>query len=153
MTEPNFDTDSAHRWFAVEFNNQAWDLVEAEDRTETETARMLHLAHAAWAHWTEVGSELNVQRAECLLSTAYAVAGNADQALRYGRSCVERSEKSDSEQTAFDQATAHGCLARALVLSGERDEAAEHHRRAAGAAEGLTDAGEREVYAQLYPQP
>lgn len=114
---------------------------------------MLHAAHAAWVHWSQAGSALNRQRAECLLSSAYAAAGLVEPAVRYGRSCVQLSQQPDSEQTAFDQASAHGCLARALSLAGDADEAAEQHRRASLAAEGLTDAGEREVYAQLDPQP
>jgi hypothetical protein len=152
MSQPPFDLAAAHRWFAVEFNNLAWDLVENADRTPEQTEEMLHAAHAAWLHWSQVGSVLNRQRAECLLSTAYAAAGQTEPAVRYGRSCVTLSEQPDSEQTPFDQATAHACLARALSLAGETQEAAEHYRRASLAAEGLTDAGEREVYAQLYPQ-
>ena len=153
MSEASFDVAAAHRWFAVEFNNLAWDLVENADRSPEQTEEMLHAAHAAWLHWSQTGSALNRQRAECLLSTAYVSAGLPDPAVRYARSCVRLSEQPDSEQTPFDQASAHGCLARALSLAGETEEAAEQHRRASLAAEGLTDAGEREVYAQLYPQP
>jgi hypothetical protein len=153
MQKPSFDIAQAHRWFAIEFNNEAWDLIEAAQRSEIETARMLHLAHAAWLHWSEAGSEISLQRAECLLSTAYTAAGLAEPAVRYGRSCVARSGKPDPQQTAFDAATAQGCLGRALTLAGDNEQATEHYRQAAAAAEGLTDAGEREVYTQLYPQP
>lgn len=153
MSQPPFDSAAAHRWFAVEFNNRGWDLLEAAERTEEQTQEMLHTAHAAWMHWSQAGGVLNRQRAECLLASAYVSAGLAESAVRYGRSCVELSQQPDSEQTPFDQACAHGCLARALALSGQPDEAADHYRQAALAAEGLTDAGEREVYAQLYPQP
>ena len=153
MSDPEFDTTAAHRWFAIEFNNRAWDLIEAPSRTDAETEEMLHTAHAAWQHWSSAGDELNLQRAECLLATAYAAADLADAAIRYGRSCVKRAEESDSEQSAFDRATAYGCLASGLMLAGRSDEAAEYFRRGAAAAEGLTDAGERAVYAQLYPQP
>jgi tetratricopeptide (TPR) repeat protein len=152
MSQPPFDLAAAHRWFAVEFNNQAWDLLEAAERTDEQTEQMLHTAHAAWLHWAQAGSVLNRQRAECLLASAYAAAGRVEPAVRYGRSCVQLSQQPDSEQTPFDQATAHACLARALSLAGQTEEAAEHHRQASLAAEGLTDAGERQVYAQLYPQ-
>lgn len=153
MSQPPFDVAAAHRWFAVEFNNRGWDLLEAAERTDPQTDEMLHAAHAAWLHWSHAGSVLNRQRAECLLASAYAAAGLAEPAMRYGRGCVELSQQPDSEQTAFDRATAHACLARALSLGGRTEEAAQQYRRAALAAEGLTDAGEREVYARLYPQP
>lgn len=153
MSEPSFDVAEAHRWFAIEFNNQAWDLVEAADRSPEASEQMLHIAHAALVHWSEAGSELNRQRAECLLATAYLSAGLSEPAIRYGQSCVDRSLRSDNEQTAFDRATAHGCLAQALALAGRTAEAAEHFQAAAASAEGLTDAGEHEVYARLYPQP
>ena len=34
MTQPPFDVQRAHRWFAVELNNLAWEIVEADSRTE-----------------------------------------------------------------------------------------------------------------------
>ncbi|NJM49445.1 MAG: hypothetical protein HC860_27425 [Alkalinema sp. RU_4_3] len=40
MSQPPFDVAVAHRWFAVEFNNRAWDLVEKTDRTADEAVEI-----------------------------------------------------------------------------------------------------------------
>ena len=42
MATPPFDLARAHRWFAVELNNLAWDLVEAQERSASDIARMIH---------------------------------------------------------------------------------------------------------------
>lgn len=124
MTAPNtppFEIPRAHRWFAVECNNRAWDLVEAGSRTADETEEMLHAAHAAWLHWKAVGTPLNTLRAEKLLATAYAVAGLGERALWHAERCVELSEQAGDTQTPFDRAGAWGCLSRALGLAVRTD--------------------------------
>lgn len=75
MSTAPFDLPKAHRWFAVELNNLCWDLIEAEHRSAEQTERMIHAAHAACHHWLQVGTAVNNLRAECLLATAYALAG------------------------------------------------------------------------------
>ena len=59
MPEAPFDLAQAHRWFAIEFNNQAWDLVEKVNRTADETQQMIHAAHASILHWQSAGNALN----------------------------------------------------------------------------------------------
>ena len=62
MPEPPFEVSQAHRWFAVELNNRAWDLVEATERSPDETDEMIDSAHAACLHWRAVGVPLNALR-------------------------------------------------------------------------------------------
>jgi hypothetical protein len=59
MSAPPFELPKAHRWFGIEFNNAAWELVEAPSRTKSETERMLRLAHASCLHWESVGTPAN----------------------------------------------------------------------------------------------
>ncbi len=47
MKKPKFDPIEAHRWFAVEINNQAWDLLESDTRTEEDDELLRNTAHAA----------------------------------------------------------------------------------------------------------
>ena len=77
MSTPPFDLAQAHRWFAIECNNEAWDLVEKADRAPPETQRMISAAHAAALHWGAVGNALNRLRAENLLAAVYSAAGEA----------------------------------------------------------------------------
>ena len=39
MPAPPFDLAQAHRWFAIEFNNQAWELVEKPSRSTCKVGR------------------------------------------------------------------------------------------------------------------
>ncbi len=150
MTNPPFDLARAHRWFAVECNNEAWDLLESPSRTPDEVERMLHLAHASWFHWHAVGTPLNQLRAECLLSTAYGKAGIADGALRHAERCLALSHSVGDMQTAFDRATALGCAAAAEKLAGQPARADEFHNRAREAASKFTEPEEQAVFERLY---
>ena len=149
MTTPSFDLEKAHRWFAVEFNNRAWDLVEKDGRSADETQEMLDAAHAAAIHWKAVGTPLNEQRAENLLATAYLKAGRTESALRHAQRCLALSEQNAGSESPFDRATAFGCAARAHELAGDVNEAERLLALADAAAEKL-EADDRPVFYKLY---
>jgi hypothetical protein len=149
MPAPPFDLAQAHRWFAVECNNQAWDLVEKPSRTSDEVQQMIHLAHASVWHWQEVGTALNRQRGENLLATAYAVAGDAAAAVKHAERCLSLSVQNAKEETPFDRATALGCAARAHALAGDGAQA-ERLRTLAQTAAAALDDEDREVFEKLY---
>jgi hypothetical protein len=151
MAAPPFDLARAHRWFAVEFNNAAWDLLEKPDRTAEETQHMIHAAHAAAIHWQAVGTAINAERAENLLATVYCAAGKAEPALRHAQRCLQMSEQAAAagEETPFDRAVALGCAARAHRLANDHAEADRLEALARAAAEKLA-ADDRQVYARYY---
>lgn len=151
MSTPPFDVARAQRWFAVELNNQAWDLVEREERSADEVERMIHAAHGACWHWLEVGDLLNHLRAQNLLATVYAKAGLAEAAVRHAEKCLALSEEAGDKQTPFDRATAYGCAAAAYKVAGRMDAARAAFARSEAAAAELEDAADREVVAKLYP--
>ncbi len=151
MTTPPFDIARAHRWFAVELNNLAWDLVEAEALSPADVERMIHAAHGACFHWSEAGNPLNHLRAQCLLATAYAKAGIAESAVRHAERCLSLSAEAAEQQTDFDRATAHGCASLAYQIAGRVDEARAEHQRAAAAAAAFKDDSELKLFQQLYP--
>lgn len=145
MTEPLFDRAMADRWFAVECNNRAWDLVEKAGRTVEETQDMIHTAHTALWHWRQIGTEINHLRALCLLATAYLSADDPPAAVRYSEQCVALSDRIGDKQTTFDRATAYGCAARA-----HGPQVTTYREQADWLATQLTEEHEREVYARLY---
>jgi hypothetical protein len=149
MSEPPFDVAEAHRWFAIEFNNRAWDLVENEGRTADQTQEMIDAAHAAACHWQAIGTSLNAQRAEGLLATAYLKAGRAEPALRHAQRGLALSEQNAAEETGFDRATTLAAAARAHGLAGDVAEAERLFALATAAAEKL-EADDREVFEKLY---
>jgi hypothetical protein len=151
MSTPPFELDKAHRWFAVEFNNRAWDLVEQRGRSADETQEMLHAAHAAAIHWQAIGTTLNAQRAENLLATAYLAAGRAEPALRHAQRCLALSEQNAASgiETPFDRATALGCAAQAHKLAGDTNESERLDNLAKAAADKLA-ADDRPVFDKFY---
>ncbi|MFW6060267.1 MAG: hypothetical protein ACODAQ_08795, partial [Phycisphaeraceae bacterium] len=96
---------------------------------------------------------LNHLRAQCLIASAYAVAGYAEAAMRHAERCLALSAEAGDHQTAFDRATAHGCAANAYARAGRMNEAREHHRLAREAAQAFDDPDETEVFERLYPAP
>jgi hypothetical protein len=151
--EPTFDLPQAHRWFAVEFNNRAWDLVESSTRSADETSEMIGAAHAACLHWRAVGKPINQLRGECLLATVCASAGQGVSAVWHAEECLRLAEQLGEEQTAFDRATVQGCAANAYATVGEADRARLHYQKLANIVDTLTNAEERELLAKLYPPP
>jgi hypothetical protein len=152
MKEAPFDPARAHRCFAIELNNLAWDLVEADERSPADAERMIHAAHGACFHWLAVGTVLNHLRAQCLLATAYARAGLPEAAVRHAERCLALTREAGDEQTAFDRATAHGCASVAYALAGRLDEARERHELARSFAKGL-DPSERVIFDRFFPAP
>lgn len=152
MTEPAFDVPVANRWFAVECNNAAWDLVETAKRSAEDTARMLHLAHAAAWHWSQVGKPINQVRAVNLLATAYLAAHQLVSAVDYAEQGLRMATSLDGELTDFDRACLHGAAAAAYRLAGRRAEAAREEAAARVVAAAL-DADDRLVFERLYPRP
>ena len=145
-----FDEARAHRWFAVEANNLAWDLLALPDRSAADTQRMLHAAHAAAFHWSHVGQPINALRADVLLATAHHAAGRSAEALRYaeGGTALLRA---DVGATAFDRASVLAAGAAALAAVGQTAESAALLADARAAADQLDDAGDSAVLAQFYP--
>jgi hypothetical protein len=149
MSQPPFDVAVAHKWFAVEFNNRAWDLAEKRDRTDAETAEMIQAAHASSIHWQAVGTPLNAQRAENLLATAYLKAGQPEPALMHAERGLALGEQNREAQTTFDRATTLAAAAKANNLAGKGTEAFPLIMQALAEADKLDDQ-ERGVFDKLY---
>lgn len=150
---PPFDSAVANRWFGVEYNNAAWELVEKFPRSQAETEMMLHYAHAAFVHWRAVGTALNEQRAECLLATAYASAGRVDQAQYHAARTLDLMAANGEEQSPFDRASALGCAARVAELAGDHASAVEHYDQVLRVITAFDEPADRDLIGQLYPQP
>lgn len=152
MADAPFGVQQAHRWFAVELNNLAWDIVEAESRSEEELERMIHAAHAACFHWLQVGNPLNHLRAESLLASAYFTAGLPEAAVRHAEKCLRLGEAAGNTQSQFDRACTQGCAAAAYVLAGDLSRAKQHFAELQTEYATLEDA-DQGVIDQLYRRP
>jgi hypothetical protein len=152
VIQASFDLDRAHRWFAVEFNNSSWELVESAHRSVDDVERMIHLAHAAFVHWLHAGNVANEVRAYCLLATAYAAAGLGKGAVRYADKCVSLCAPASAELTEFDRASAFGCAANAYASAGDQEQARDFHQQASRTVAAL-ESEDRALFEKLYPAP
>jgi len=147
MNEPDFDLKRAHRWFAVEGNNLAWQLAELSARTAEETERMLEAAHVARHHWCAVGTPLNLLRAEILLATAHGLA-HSTRASRHSARAVELAD-AETQLSVFDRGCLYGAASLAAGVAGDdaarREYAARFHETIAAAG-----ADERPLLEHLY---
>jgi len=50
---PDFDMPAAHKYFAAQCFNAAWDLIEKPDRTPEEDEQMIQLTQTSNWHWTQ----------------------------------------------------------------------------------------------------
>jgi hypothetical protein len=150
MPDSPLDIDKAHRYFAVELNNRAWDLVEAPSRTDDETDEMLHAAHGAAWHWSKVGEPIHQLRAMVLLAAAHAKAGLGEAAIRFADRGLALSERVGDAQSAFDRATVHGAAALAWRTAGRGAEAERHAANRHAATAALADDQERKLIEQLF---
>ncbi|HUQ70047.1 MAG TPA: hypothetical protein VM165_11015 [Planctomycetaceae bacterium] len=152
MPEPTFDVAAAHRWFAIDCNNAAWDLIEQADRTASDTDRMLHLAHASCWHWQQIGQPIHQLRGLTLLATAYVAARLPAGAVRFAERGLDLSQEV-SDATPFDRACAHGAVAAAYQLAGQNANAKREYDAAYSLAAKFDDADDRAVFERLYPRP
>lgn len=143
---PPFDLARAHRWFAIECNNQAWELIEREGGPGTESDQLVQMAHASVWHWGQVGTELNRLRGLVLLANAYLAAGRGAEALRYAAECLAMAEREEVGGTRFDRATAIECFARAHAIAGDAETARQRRAEAIELAAGLENEEERGVF-------
>jgi tetratricopeptide (TPR) repeat protein len=149
MPQPSFDINAAHRWFAAEFNNRAWELVEKAERSADESIEMVQAAQAAAIHWQAVGTPVNFQRAENLLATAYLKAGQTELALQHARRALALSQENGDSQTPLDRASALAAAAKAQNLSGDGNAALPLILEALAEADKLSDE-DRALFDKIY---
>jgi hypothetical protein len=135
---------SDQRQLGVDAFNETWRLMLSRENDEL----MLDCAHASRYHWAlapECKPE-NRARSAWLLSRAYAVAGQAEPAVRHAERCLEHCE--ESELRDWDLAFAYEALARASLLAGE-PAAAAGYVKLARAVEVAEDDDRRQLAGDL----
>jgi hypothetical protein len=149
VSQPPFELAVAHRWFAIECNNDAWSLLEAAALSAAESERMIHQAHAACHHWLQVGTVLHHARAQNLLANAYAAAGRAEPALHHARRTQELLKEAADAAADWDWAFAHDALARAHAVAGDVSAAA-FRAEARAAGDRIADPEDKAAFDQWF---
>jgi tetratricopeptide (TPR) repeat protein len=137
--QPEFDLNAAHKYFAVECFNRAWDLIDKPDRTAEEDEAMIRSSLASIWHWTQRKdcTATNLSVGYWQTSRIYALLGQADNARRYGQLCLDVSQ--GDEILPFYLGYAHEALARAESVAGNREKMEEYLREARRVADTVPD--------------
>ena len=120
MTQTEFDIEAAHQFFAAYCFNTAWDLMEKPNRTAQEDEQMLRLSLASHWHWTQRNDYTAKTQSIAHWQTAriYALLGQADNAHRYAKMCLQASQNQDVAPIYL--AYAYEALARAEAVAGNK---------------------------------
>ena len=149
MTESKpktFTETEAERFFAAQYFNQTWGLLDKPDRTPDETETLIDYAHASLAHWRKAGTPLHHQRGEWMLSRVYWALGQAEVSLAHARRCKQLTDENLELMQDFDLAFAWECLARAHALAGNQKEAEECRKQAEKAGKAIQDEEDRKIF-------
>ena len=147
--EPTENSAEAwHRYFAIECNNQAWDLsVQVRDLEEDDA--MLNAAHASAFHWAETGTELNQMRAGMLLAEVHALLGDGKSALAYASKMRDFFLNQD-DTPDWEIAFTHVIYAHAAHGAGASEAHMNAYSEAQAALDAITDPADREIVQQTF---
>jgi len=144
IEEKRYSEKECHKKFAVDLNNLVWDLLERDKRAKKDDEMMVHAAHASCFHWSKVGTEINLQRGEWLISHVYAVLNRPASALHYAKRCMGITD--ENKFGDFDLAYAYEAMARAYAVSGEKSKHEEYINLAKEAGEKIKAKEDRELF-------
>lgn len=145
MSDPDFDLNAAHRWFAAECFNRAWEYIEKKQRTPEEDEEMIRLSLASSWHWAQRPDCTDTNRSVGLWQNArvYALVGQAENARRYGLMCLAISRSGGLPP--FNLGYAYEALARAESVAGNHQRANELVAEARQLAAQVTDKEDRDL--------
>ncbi len=133
------DLGSAHKFFSADCFNKTWDLLDKAERTPEDDQAMIQTTLASLWHWSQRPDCTDTNRSigYWQASRVYATVGQADEATRYGRLCLDVSQGDDIGP--FFLGYAHEALARAAMVSGNQEEMSAHLAEARRIAETVPD--------------
>ena len=142
---PNFDLQTAHKYFSATCFNQTWDYINKTERSAQEDDEMLASAFASLWHWMqrEDRKPENLPIGYWQVSRVYALLGQADNARRFGQRSLELAQADGAEPVFVG--FAYEALARAESIAGNQGKASEYLQAARRLAEQVSDAEDRQL--------
>jgi hypothetical protein len=145
MTDPAFDTATAHRHFSTQCFNKVWEYIEKPDRSADDDEQMLLCALASLWHWTQREDCGEMQRSigHWQISRVCCLLGKTTDALYH----AERSLHYSGTLPPFYKAYAHEAFARVYAAAPglDGDALREHFGKARELLPQITDDVERHM--------
>jgi hypothetical protein len=133
-----------HKSIAIELFNLTWDLIDKENKNQTEIDQMINAAHASRYHWEIAGQAVNLARGEWLISRVYALLNRSEPCLYHASRCLEITLENDLKD--FDLAFAYEAMARATHISGNEVQSAKYSTLAGEAGGHIQDANDQKYF-------
>lgn len=141
-----YTIDEAHKYFAKSINGRVWELLEKPNRSQSDNDELLYAAHACTYHWKFVGTAVNQQRGEWLISRVHVVLGHGLEALRHAERCFELTKSNKDLMKDFDVAYAFEGLARAHAMIGDQKMAEEFLTLAEQAGSTISNEEDKSIF-------
>lgn len=138
--------EDTHRELAVSLNGEVWGLLGKINRSDEDDRLMTHAAHGSLYHWLQVGTAVNEQRGEWMVSHVYAILGLGESALRHAERCVEVTERHPDDMKDFDVAYASEGLARAHAVLGNKAQSDALKGKARQLGSQIADDEDRKIF-------
>jgi len=131
---------SANRYFAIECNNRFWALSESDLGAE-ERQELLAIAFASLYHWSQVGTDENINLANMAVARALCI-NEYTQSVEYAEK-VHRYFNEDGAD--WIQAFTNAVLSHALFIVGKTSESIKYYEKAVILQAKLSE-GDRKVF-------
>ena len=149
MTDDKFSLEKWHRKMAVDLFNNTWNYLDKDKLTDEEKDAMVNSSHASRYHWgvrVENGwdaSPINLGRGDWQLSRVYAVIGDGDRAVHYGKTYLDICKKEGIKD--WDLAYAYEALARGYAVKGDEKNKEKYLKLAKESLADVEDKDTREM--------
>ncbi len=108
------------RKLAISAFNETWNYLSKKERNKEENEKMLQLAYTSLFHWSKIGTAINIERGEWLLSRVYAIIKKAEEALFHAEQCLKICKEANIKD--WDIAFAYEAIVRAYTIYGRKKE-------------------------------
>lgn len=129
-----------HRYFAIQCNNEFWQLSEQE-LSKPDMQRILSIVYAALYHWREAGTEKNIQLANLAIARAYCI-NESPNSMDYATQAFNYFDETGED---WIQAFTNAVLSHAFCISGNFERAEHLYENAVTIGSNLSE-GDRTVF-------
>jgi hypothetical protein len=149
MSDEELTLEKWHRKMAVDLFNNTWNYLDKKDLTNEEKDDMVNSSHASRYHWGVRVAKgwdampINLGRGDWQLSRVYAVLGDGDRAVHYGKTYLAICEKEGVKD--WDLAYAYEALARGYAVKGDSKNKDKYLKLAKAALNEVKDKETREM--------
>jgi hypothetical protein len=124
---------------AVKSNNETWNFFGKDTLSQDEISEMLKHAYTSLNLWSVVGKDIHLARGHWMLSRAFCLANNKEQAILHSDKCSMFTGKASEGKADFDLFYSLEAKSRANALYGNTDLAKQSYTEAMSVVEKIED--------------